>query len=114
MGQIEETYSKTIELYELPEVHLNVEAEFISDSLEHEEINVKIMLGKTILADNLDNALFMLLESSNEEMKQTGIELEGFIEEMRSEASSYSREQEEYEEYQEELADLNAEYWSTR
>jgi len=114
MDSIDETYNKTIELYELPETHIKVLVDFRSDFTEHEELDASLLLNGAILADNLDSVLFMLLESSNDEMKRIGADLELWLEEMRKEATSSYREELEIQARQEELDDLNAEYWATR
>ena len=112
--EIDETYEKTIELYELPDRYLNIVVQYLSDSTEHEEVVAFIKLDSLIMVEGEDEVLGFLVDSSNDELKAHAESIELFLKDMRREASCSSREDAEREEYEADLADLNAEYWSTR
>lgn len=114
MNQIFEVYKKTLELFEIPEQFISITVEYISDDSEHEDIIVIARFGSEYLADDLDSLLFLLQESSSDSFKETAKDLELWIEEMRTQAKCPSRADAEKEEYESDLADLNAEFWATR
>ena len=112
--EIDETYEKTIELYELPDKYLDIVVQYVSDNTMHEEVVAFIKLDSLLIVEGEDEVLGFLVESSNDELKAHAESIELFLRDMRKEASCSSREDAEREEYEADLAELNAEYWSSR
>lgn len=111
---IDETYSRLLESYELPERFIKVTVNFYSESTEHKEISASASMDGLVLADDLDSLMFLLTESSNDTFNEVAKDIDLFIEDMRRSATSSWRQEEELAERKAELKELENEYWASR